>query len=82
MQPSDVTDRASFILFINTLEEEVSSINPSEHPNPTMADFIEAIGRYTEDIQGYYDNTGQSINADVSTWRVFADILKGATMYE
>lgn len=38
--------------------------------------------RYTDDLQGYYDNTKQTMNADIPEWQVFADILKGARIYE
>jgi hypothetical protein len=42
--------------------------------------------RYAEDIQGYYDyqekETGEHINADIPFWRTFADILRGARIYE
>lgn len=44
--------------------------------------FLEALGRYAEDIQGYYDNNKQSISADVPSWQTFANMLKGATLYE
>lgn len=37
---------------------------------------------YTEDIQGYYNNMNQNVNADKASWEVFADIFKGAKMYE
>jgi hypothetical protein len=43
---------------------------------------LEAIGRYTNDIQGYYDNTNKNVNADQPTWQVFADIFRGSTIYE
>jgi hypothetical protein len=38
--------------------------------------------RYTEDIQGYYDNTKQNVNADQPDWQTFADIFRGASIYE
>lgn len=76
-----VTDRRSFINFINLLREDLIK-NPSEWENNTLSDFLEALGTYAEDIQGYYDNFKRDINADEANWQVFADIFKGATMYE
>jgi hypothetical protein len=38
--------------------------------------------RYSEDILGYYDNTNQKVDADTPSWKVFADILLGAKIYE
>ncbi|MCP3933089.1 MAG: hypothetical protein GY705_28800 [Bacteroidetes bacterium] len=50
--------------------------------NKTIDDFLEAIARYTDDIQGYYDNTGQNVDANKPDWKIFIDILKGASIYE
>ena len=48
-----------------------------------MQDFLEALESYTQDIQGYYDNSGQlKENANEASWKRFADILKGARIYE
>ena len=76
-----VSDRKSFIEFIKLLNEDFIK-NPAQWENNTLSDFLEAIGAYANDIQGYYDNSKQDINADDPTWQLFADIFKGATMYE
>ncbi len=76
-----VIDRQSFIEFIVLLREDYLK-NPESWENRNLEDFLEAIIRYTEDIQGYLDNTKQNVNADQPTWRIFADILKGSTIYE
>ncbi|KMU64953.1 hypothetical protein EZBTHKR_0437 [Elizabethkingia anophelis] len=47
-----------------------------------MPDFLEAFSAYTEDIQGYYNNMKLDINADKPDWSTFADIFKGAKIYE
>ena len=38
--------------------------------------------RYTQDIQGYYDNMKMNIDADEATWENFTTILKGSAIYE
>jgi hypothetical protein len=43
---------------------------------------LEALSYYTDDIQGCYDSTKQDINADEPGWQTFADIFRGATIYE
>jgi hypothetical protein len=77
----EVRDRQSFIQFIYLLREELR-ICPNGWENNNLLDFLEAIERYANDIQGYYDNTNQKVNADEPSWRTFADIFKGSTMYE
>ena len=76
-----VTDRKSFVKFIELLHVDLHT-NPTEWENKTLEEFLEAMTRYAEDIQGYYDNTNQAVNADEASWQLFADIFKGSTMYE
>ena len=76
-----VTDRTSFIEFIELLHEDFSK-NSERWRNRNLDDFLEALSRYAKDIQGYYDNTNKNVNADQPSWQVFADIFKGSTIYE
>jgi hypothetical protein len=50
--------------------------------NEKIENFIESIIAYSEDIDGYYQNMNFSTSAETPTWRIFAQILKGATIYE
>jgi len=76
-----VTDRQTFIKFLDLLRQDFLN-NPDSWENKTLPEFLEALSAYTEDIQGYYDNTKQSINANQANWQTFADIFKGAVIYE
>ena len=78
---SEVTDRASFAEFIGRLLESLQ-FDRQSWENDTLERFLEAMQAYTRDIQGYYNNMEPGQNADVPTWKVFADILQGASMYE
>ena len=75
----EVTDRESFIKLVELLKTDLLK---NKWENNNLADYLDAISAYSEDIQGYYDNTGQKVNADNPSWKVFADILIGASMYE
>ena len=76
-----VIDRQSFIKFIDLLREDYLS-NPESWENKKLDTFLESLSSYANDIQGYYNNTKQNINADEPNWLTFADIFKGATLYE
>ena len=76
-----ITSRQDFADFVNKLHRDLQT-NPTTWTNVNLSDFLEAMSRYTEDIGGYYKNTNQNVNADNASWRVFADILMGAKMYE
>lgn len=76
-----VTDRQTFIEFLELLRQDFLD-NPNEWENKNLDDFLAAMSRYVEDIQGYYNNTKQNVNADEASWKVFADIFHGAKIYE
>jgi hypothetical protein len=76
-----VTDRQDFIRFIDLLRQNFID-NSDSWENNKLDSFLEAISAYADDIQGYYDNTRQNVDADLPSWQTFADIFKGATLYE
>ncbi len=76
-----VTDRKSFIEFIGLLHQDFR-LNSESWENNNLENFLEAMERYADDIQGYYDNTNQNVNADEPSWQTFADIFKGSMSYE
>ena len=73
--------KQEFILFIENFRTDFIE-NKEQWENKSIEDYLEAISRYTEDIDGYYKNTNQDINLEKVDWKVFADILKGSSMYE
>lgn len=77
----EVTNRQSFVEFLDLLLKDYHE-NSKEWENRTLTDFLEAMSRYAEDIQGYYDNMNLKVNADKADWSTFADIFKGAVIYE
>lgn len=79
--PENVVDRQSFIEFCKTLLIEFENDNKSWENN-TLSSFLEALAAYAQDVQGYYDFFKLGIDADNPSWRTFATILRGATVYE
>ena len=76
-----VTDKESFVEFLNLLSEDLFEVS-EKWQNIRLDHFLEAMASYTEDIQGYYDNTNKNIDSKNATWELFADILRGAAIYE
>ena len=56
--------------------------NQGDFENKSIDDFLEALGRYAKDVDGFYENTNQKVDLDKVDWKVFADLLKGASIYE
>ena len=80
----EVKDRKSFEEFINLLLVDFNKNKDNEDvwENNRLDLFLEAMSAYTADIDGYYKNMEPDQNADVPTWKVFADIMRGAVVYE
>ena len=77
----EVVDRQSFIKFLSLLHNSYQR-NKADWENVDLDSFLEAMARYAQDIQGYYDNTNQKVDANTPSWKIFADILLGAKIYE
>ncbi|MDR0262363.1 MAG: hypothetical protein LBJ04_03980 [Sphingobacterium sp.] len=76
-----VKDRQSFVKFLDLFRQDLLQ-QPQNWENKTLPDFLEALASYAEDIQGYYDNTEANVDAEKAAWSTFADIFKGAKVYE
>jgi hypothetical protein len=76
----NVNSREDFIGFMDALMNDLKT-NPDLWENKTLADYLSAIQNWTEDMDGYYINNNIPIPENVS-WKTFAMILMGATMYE
>jgi len=77
----NISDRKSFSEFVDKLLRDYKK-NGGTWEVKRIDDFIENINRYAEDIDRYYKNMNFDTSAETPTWRIFAQILKGATVYE
>jgi hypothetical protein len=80
-ETQNVTDRKSFVDFARNLLMDYKN-DGLNWENNKLENFLEAIGAYANDIDGYYKNMNFESSADVPTWRIFAQILNGAVVYE
>lgn len=76
-----VTDRKTFEEFIALLRVDFNE-NKYNWVNNRLDLFLEAMEAYTADLDGYYKNMERNENADIPSWKVFADIMRGAVVYE
>lgn len=73
--------KQEFIHFMENLKTDFIE-NKEKWENKTIENYLEAMSRYVEDIDGYYENTNQDIDLEKIDWKVFADLLKGSSIYE
>lgn len=76
-----VDSREAFGHFLGLLRQDLQT-TPEKWENVLLVDYLDAMQAYARDIQEHYDNAGQSLNADKPSWQTFADILRGASIYE
>jgi len=74
-------NKSDFIQFIENLKTDFTE-NKDRWENKTIEDYLEAMSRYVEDIDGYYKNINQDIDLEKIDWKVFSDILIGSSIYE
>ena len=77
----EVNDRRSISEFIRLLHADYKN-NGSNWGNNTLELFLEAQQRYSLDIDGYYKSVEPDVNPEKASWKIFADLIKGAVVYE
>lgn len=77
---NEVKTRDDFIVFLDSLRSSLRA-NPHEWENSDLGSFLEAMKAWTTDMDGYYANRGLTPPSEPG-WQTFADILKGARVYE
>jgi len=79
-QIQSIESKEDFIKFVGDLILDLKT-NPNRWENRNLGDYLEALQSWTEDMEGYYKNNRLPVPENVS-WKVFADMLMAATMYE
>ena len=76
-----INNKSDFESFLKNLIVDFDK-NKQDWENVSLRDFLEAMHAYSEDIEGYYMNMKIAFNPERPNWKVFADILLGAKVYE
>ncbi|NMD52348.1 hypothetical protein HG547_11995 [Shewanella sp. DNRA4] len=75
-----VGSKEDFADFISALRTDLLA-HPDTWENPTLESFLEAMESWVGSMESYYKNTGQEC-PEIPGWKVFADILYAAKIYE
>jgi hypothetical protein len=76
-----VSSREEFAAFVKALATNCAR-HPDEWDNSTLDAFVQGLAGFVEDVEGYYANSRADINCDLPSWRVFAEMLLAARVYE
>jgi hypothetical protein len=77
---NSIRSREDFVGFVRALSKDLQD-NPESWENATLERFLEAVGAWVEDMDGYYINQGKPVPLQPD-WKVIGDILMAAKMYE
>jgi hypothetical protein len=77
---SKINSKEDFINFVGLLVDDLKN-NPDEWENKSLPAYLDAIARWTDDMEGYYLNNNIEMPKDIN-WVVFANILMAAKIYE
>jgi hypothetical protein len=75
-----VRTREDLVEFIEALRADYGT-GPVPWANADLESFITATSAWAADMEGFYDNAGEDLST-LPPWRVFADILMAARVYE
>ncbi len=78
-----ITNKEEFLNYLENLLAELKS-NGGEWNNRTLESYLSAMIAWVDDMEGYYENMGvaHDVKLERVNWRVFADILSAARIYE
>jgi hypothetical protein len=75
-----IKTKKDFLDFLSSLIKDLDK-NKSSWTNKNLESYLEGVESWVEDMEGYYENMNIQLPEDIS-WRVFADILYAAKIYE
>jgi hypothetical protein len=75
-----VTTRDELVAFAKGLAADFRK-DPGAWENATVDAYLDAFAAWVEDMDGYYANRGEP-EPTTPSWRVVADMLMAAKMYE
>jgi hypothetical protein len=76
-----VTSREDFVKFVEYLSHDYRERNDIWE-NKTLEQFLGGLSGFADDMAGYYKNMGETVNVERITWRMAAEMLLAATVYE
>ena len=79
-QCNSIQSRNDFVAFVRALSQDLHD-NPASWQNTNLECFLESLGAWVEDMEGYYLNQGKSLPQEPD-WRVAGDMLMAAKTYE
>lgn len=75
-----VGSRADLVRFVSMLRDDLLA-NEESWENPSLDLYLEALGAWVKDMDGYFRNQN-TVEPPQPSWRLVAQILFAASVYE
>jgi heme oxygenase len=76
-----VASKANFVAFAKALVQNLQD-HPEEWENASLPEFLHGLLGFVENMEDYYNNIDVKVDLQNPGWRVLADILLAARVYE
>ena len=77
---NSIRSREDFVDFVRALRIDLAE-DPQSWVNRSLESFLEALGAWVEDMDGYYVNQGKPVPTQPD-WKLIGNILMAAKVYE
>ena len=77
----EMNARSDLIQFIYALQDDLKQ-HPENWENSDLHTYLGALARFLGDAHGYYRNKKEDVDPDSPSWRLLADSLQAATVYD
>lgn len=76
-----VISRDDFLKFMEYFIDDYRD-HKNAWDNNRLEDFLEGFRGFATDIRGYYKNTNQDVDVEIISWKMLANMMTAATVYE
>ncbi len=77
----EMNSRRDLAQFIYALQSDLR-LHPENWENQDLHTYLGALAAFLNDAHGYYRNAKLDISADLPSWRLLADCLQAASVYD
>ena len=78
---ASITTKQDFVEFLRLLVDDCRTHSQS-WPNSSLDAFLDGLLGFVQDIEGFHRNAGLKVDLVCPSWRLFADSLLAARVYE
>ncbi|MGL4758483.1 MAG: DUF7660 family protein [Patescibacteria group bacterium] len=76
-----ISSKEEFDFFLQCLVKDYED-NLNEWENNDLYSYLVGLSMYVSNMKSYYKNMGEEIDVNVITWRIVAEMLLAASVYE